>query len=185
MGNRGRSGKKAGLKRVAAIGVCVLLALSVHLLHGERRNVTIESPVFDAGRLAEASFLADSLVPNKATDIQLLLSYQRGGLMGGPKDRFGGLGASADMRCRVSMEGLMEFAKEMSYEFQSESVTQNACTNGPAFTHVDDVWRRYNPGDVPFPKKFLAYNRIYASCGGYSFLYDVDNETLYAAYASN
>lgn len=195
MENKGRGGMKARLKHVATamlalaagatIGVCILMALSFRLIHGERCNVTIECPVFDAGRLAEASFLAESLVPGKATDIRLLLSYQRGGLMGGPKDRFGGLGAYADMRCRVSMEGLLEFAKEMSYEFQSESITKNADTNGLALTHVDDVWRRSNPGDIPFPKKFLAYNHIHACCGGYSFLYDVDSETLYATYVSN
>jgi len=105
--------------------------------------------------------------------------------MGGPKDRFGGLGAFADMRCKVSMEGLMVFAKKSSYEFQSESIEKNACTNGPEVSFIDDVWRKYNPGDVPYPTKFLAYNFIRGNCGGYSFLYDVDNETLYATFGSN
>ena len=86
-------------------------------IKGERRDVMIECPAFDGGRLAEASFLADSMVPNKATGIRLHLSYSRGGFMGGPKDRFGGLGAFADMRCKISMEGLMEFAKKALMSF--------------------------------------------------------------------
>ena len=171
---------------VAAIGGCFMFAR--HFwgeMKGENRDVMIECPAFDGERLAEASFLVDSMVPNKATDIRLHLSYSRGGFMGGPKDRFGGLGAFADMRCRVSMEGLMEFAQKRSYEFQSESIKKNACTNGPEVSFIDEAWRKYNPGDAPYPAKFLAYNFIYANCGGYSFLYDVDNETLYATFGSN
>ena len=176
----------AAIVVVAAIGGCSMLAMRfLWEIKGERRDVMIECPAFDGGRLAEASFLADSMVPNKATDIRLHLSYSRGGFMGGPKDRFGGLGAFADMRCKVPMEGLMEFAKKSSYEFQSESIEKNACTNGPEVPFIDDVWRKYNPGDVPYPTKFLAYNFIHGNCGGYSFLYDVDNETLYATFGSN
>ena len=172
---------------VATIGGCAALARRFFgEIKGTRRDVTIECSAFDAGRLTEASFLADSMVPNKATDIRLHLSYSRGGFMGGPKDRFGGLGAFADMRCRIPMEGLMEFARGRSYDFQSESIGKNACTNGPTnVTFIDEVWRKYNPGDIPYPKEFLAYNFIYANCGGYSFLYDIGNETLYATFGSN
>ena len=48
------------------------------------------------------------------------------------------------------------------------------------------VWEKYNPSKkTTYPKEFLAYNYRYATCGGYSFFYDVKAETLYADWASN
>ena len=59
---------------VATIGGCAALARRfLGEIKGTRRDVTIECSAFDAGRLAEASFLADDMVPNKATDIRLHL----------------------------------------------------------------------------------------------------------------
>ena len=106
--------------------------------------------------------------------------------MGSPGDCFDGMGAGAWLRCRVSKEGLQEFARINDYVFQSESINKNSCTNGPVnVSFISEAWRHHNPEDTPYPKNFLAYNFILPNCGGYSFLYDVDNETLYGEYGSN
>lgn len=46
-------------------------------------------------------------------------------------------------------------------------------------------WKVYFYSPLPYPKDFLAYNDRYATCGGYSFLYDVKTGYLYANWSSN
>ena len=110
------------------------------------------------------------------------------------------LGGSAELRCHVEKEDLLAFAKARGYEFQSESISRNACKNGCGdcdFIHI--VWEKFNRFAVcskdahsssewevsPYPEDFLAYNYRYKTCGGFSFLYDVATKTLYACWSSN
>lgn len=184
-----RKWKLIAFLAVVAIGVVGLAVIKRRIdsaFKGERRDVVLECPVYDEAKLAEANFLVKTMVPTNATDIWLRLSYTRRGFMGSPGDYFDGFGAAAWLRCRVGKEGLQEFAKMNDYVFQSESIKKNFCTNGPDnVSFIDLTWRQHNPKDTPYPTNFLAYNFIWPDCGGYSFLYDVDNETLYGEYGSN
>ena len=184
-----RKWKLIAFLAVVAIGVVGLAVIKRRIdsaFKGERRDVVLECPVYDEAKLAEANFLVKTMVPTNATDIWLRLSYTRRGFMGSPGDYFDGFGADAWLRCRVGKEGLQEFAKMNDYVFQSESIKKNFCTNGPDnVSFIDLTWRQHNPKDTPYPTNFLAYNFIWPDCGGYSFLYDVDNETLYGEYGSN
>ena len=120
--------------------------------------------------------IAPNIIPWDATDIELRFTPITGLLP---------LGGYAELRCKVERNDLLAFAKTRGYEFQSESIERNACTNGCGdCDFVGQVWRKYNGYD-PYPADFLAYNYRYATCGGYSFLYDVANATLYAVWSSN
>lgn len=184
-----RKGKLIVLLAVVVIGVGGLAVIKRRIdsaFKGEPRDVVLECPVYDEAQLAGANYLVKTMVPTNATDIWLRLSYTRGGLMGSPGDYFDGHGAAAWLRCRVSKEGLLEFARMNDYVFQSESIKKNSCTNGPGeVTIIGETWLRHNPKDTPYPTNFLAYNSIWPNSGGYSFLYDVDTKTLYGSYGTN
>ena len=138
------------------------------------RRMEITSEEWNSRRFRLAQPVASALIPREARDIEL--SYTPPAIME--------LGGVAEMRCRVAKDDLLAFAKAHKYTFQSESVERNFCKNGCGdcdFVHI--VWSKYN--SEPYPKDFLAYNFRYSTCGGYSFLYDVTNKTLYAEWSSN
>ena len=119
--------------------------------------------------------VAPKMIPWAATDIELVYS----------PCKFLSLGGHAMMRCRVSKSDLLAFAKKRGYKFQSESIERNSCQDGCGdCDFIWSVWRKYN-ADAAYPTDFLAYNYRYATCGGYSFLYDVTAETLYCEWSSN
>lgn len=154
----------------------------------ERRDVLLTSTAYDAERFRAARPILDAMVPRAATNIELRLVWACGGIMGGPKDEIGGLGAGAELRCEVTREGLAEFAKANKYTFQSESYAKNFCTDERADAQCCDwfgsVYERYN-GNRKYPKNFLSYNCIYPSCAGFSFFYDVEKSVLYGHWGSN
>ena len=154
----------------------------------ERRDVLLTSTAYDAERFRAARPILDAMVPRAATNIELRLVWVCGGIMGGPKDEIGGLGAGAELRCEVTREGLAEFAKANKYTFRSESYVKNFCTDERADAQCCDwfgsVYERYN-GNRKYPKNFLSYNCIYPSCEGFSFFYDVEKSVLYGHWGSN
>ena len=68
----------------------------------ERRDVLLTSTAYDAERFRAARPILDAMVPRAATNIELRLVWACGGIMGGPKDEIGGLGAGAELRCEVT-----------------------------------------------------------------------------------
>ena len=154
----------------------------------ERRDVLLTSTAYDAERFRAARPILEAMVPQAASNIELRLIWVCGGIMGGPKDEIGGLGAGAELRCEVTQEGLAEFAKENKYTFQSESYVKNFCTDERADAQCCDwfggVYERYN-GNRKYPNNFLSYNCIYPSCAGFSFFYDVEKNVLYGHWGSN
>ena len=119
--------------------------------------------------------VAPKMIPWAATDIELVYS----------PCKFLSLGGHAMMRCRVSKSDLLAFAKKRGYKFQSESIERNSCQDGCGdCDFIWPVWRKYN-ADAAYPTDFLSYNYRLATCGGYSFLYDVTAETLYGQWSSN
>ena len=146
--------------------------------HDSARKFFVKRPCYrPGGKFRVAGSVADRMIPPRATDIEFSYSPGLGGVMG----------ANAELCCRVEKDALLAFAKDQGYAFRSDSYTFNACADGPqdcGFIHW--VWEKYNPsGEKTYPKEFLAYNYRYASCGGYSFFYDVKAKVLYAAWASN
>ena len=166
----------------------------------KKYHITAER--YSAARFAFASPISESMIPEDATDIIFDFRF---GLFGGTM-----LGAGAELKCKVSREGLEKFAKDNKYKFRSDSYEKNECADGPQ--NCDFIWMtfdKYNPPHkstrcqcaekmpdgtwkwepilepVERPKKFLAYNYIYSNCGGYSFFYDVDGQVLYANWSSN
>ena len=158
---------------------------------------------YSVAKFAFASPVSEKMIPEDATDIIFDFRF---GLFGGTMS----LGAGAELKCKVSREGLEKFAKDNKYKFRSDSYEKNECADGPQ--NCDFIWMtfdKYNPprpstrawseekmpdGTVKWepilepverPKKFLAYNYIYSNCGGYSFFYDVDGQVLYASWSSN
>ena len=158
---------------------------------------------YSAARFAFASPISETMIPEDATDIIFDFRF---GLFGGTM-----LGAGAELKCKVSREGLERFAKDNKYKFRADSYMKNECADGPQ-ADCDWIWTtfdKYNPphestrcqcaekmpdGTIKWkpikepverPKKFLAYNYIYCNCGGYSFFYDVDGQILYANWSSN
>ena len=145
-------------------------------LHRERdcRELTIRADKWSAWKFRMAD-VAPEMIPWSATDIELV--FRPCAVLG--------LGGHATMRCKVERDDLLAFAKARGYEFQSESIERNACTNGCGdCDFVWQVWRKYN-GNDPYPPDFLAYSYRYATHGGYSFFYDVSAKTLYAEWSSN
>lgn len=139
------------------------------------REFVIESPDYVVGRFQIAGTVSDRMIPPGATDIKFVY---RPGLFGNM------LGSTAQLRCVVEKDALLSFAEKKGYKFRSDSYTFNACAEGPKdcdFIHY--VWRKYN--NEAYPREFLAYNYRYATCGGYSFFYDVKAKTLYADWSSN
>ena len=171
---------------VAAVGTFLWRVKSAFT--PERRDVLLTSAAYDAERFRAARPILDAMVPRAATNIELRLVWACGGIMGGPKDEIGGLGAGAELRCEVTREGLAEFAKANKYTFQSESYVKNFCTDERADAQCCDwfgsVYERYN-GNRKYPKNFLSYNCIYPSCAGFSFFYDVEKSVLYGHWGSN
>ena len=187
---KAKIGRSVGL--AVALGVLVAVAGTClwrvgRALAPERRDVVLTSAAYDAERLRAARPLLKAMIPRAASNIELRLMWVHGGFMGGPKDEIGGLGASAELRCEVTKEGLAEFAKANGYAFQSRSYVTNFCAEGRADCGGDwigDVYERHN-GNRAYPKSFLSYNFIRPSCAGFSFFYDVERATLYASWGSN
>ena len=159
---------------------------------------------YSAAKFAFASPVSEKMIPEDATAIIFDFRF---GLFGGTMS----LGAGAELKCKVSREGLEKFAKDNKYKFRSDSYKKNECADGSQ-TDCDWIWttfEKYNPphkstrcqsaekmpdGTIRWepilepaerPKKFLAYNYRYSNCGGYSFFYDVDGQILYANWSSN
>ena len=157
---------------------------------------------YGTAKFAFASPISEKMIPADATDIVFDFRF---GLFGGTM-----LGAGAELKCKVSREGLEKFAKDNKYKFRSDSYEKNECADGPQ--NCDWIWttfEKYNPPHkstrcqsaermpdgtirwepilepVERPKNFLAYNYRYRNCGGYSFFYDVDGQILYANWSSN
>ena len=148
------------------------------LLHMEsvkkEKDIVICAEKWSAWKFRMAD-VAPNMIPWAATDIELVYS----------PCKFLSLGGHAMMRCRVSKDDLLAFAKARGYKFQSESIERNSCQNGCGdCDFIWQVWRKYN-ADAAYPTDFLAYNCRFATCGGYSFLYDVTAETLYGQWSSN
>ena len=140
----------------------------------ESGRIEMRADAWDAWRFRNSP-IAPNMIPWDAKEIAF--SYLPPALLG--------LGGSAELRCKVEKDDLLAFAKARGYEFQAESLTRNFCANGCGdCDFVHQVWRKYN-GDIPYPKDFLAYSYRYATCGGYSFFYDVAAKTLYAEWSSN
>ena len=157
---------------------------------------------YSTAKFAFASPVSGKMIPDDATDIVFDFRF---GLFGGTM-----LGAGAELKCKVSREGLERFAGTNGYKFRSDSYEKNECADGPqncdwirmTFDKYnpprpttrwqsgekmpDGTWK-WTPGTEPveLPKKFLAYNYRYGTCGGYSFFYDVDRQVLYACWDSN
>ena len=174
---------------------------------GLRRNEKpkayhIKAERYSTTKFAFASPISEKMIPEDGTDIIFDFRF---GLFGGTM-----LGAGAELKCKVSREGLEKFAKDNKYKFRSDSYKKNECADGPQ--NCDWIWTtfdKYNPPHkstrcqsaekmpdgtwkwepilepVERPKKFLAYNYRYSNCGGYSFFYDVDRQILYANWSSN
>ena len=138
-------------------------------------EMVIRAPEWNAWTFRMAD-VAPDMIPWDATDIELKYTSTKGLLP---------LGGRAELRCKVEKDDLLAFAKARGYEFQSESVSHNSCAKGCGdCDFVWQVWHKYN-GDTPYPNDFLAYNYRYATCGGYSFFYDVNTKMLYAQWSSN
>lgn len=138
-------------------------------------EIVIRATEWNAWKFRMAD-VAPDMIPWDATDIELKYTPTKGLLP---------LGGRAELRCKVEKDDLLAFAKARGYEFQSESVKRNSCAKGCSdCDFVWQVWHKYN-GDTPYPNDFLAYNYRYATCGGYSFFYDVNTKTLYAQWSSN
>ena len=158
---------------------------------------------YGTAKFAFASPISEKMIPEDATDIIFDFRF---GLFGGTMS----LGAGAELKCKVSREGLEKFAEDNKYKFRSDSYKKNECADGPQ--NCDWIWTtfdRYNPphkstrcqsaermpdGTIRWepilepaerPKKFLAYNYRYSNSGGSSFFYDVDRQILYANWSSN
>lgn len=154
-------------------GVSRPIAPFLHRERGRKEQI-IRADKWSAWKFRMAD-VAPEMIPWAATDIELV--FRPCAVLG--------LGGHATMRCRVERDDLLAFAKARGYEFQSESIERNACMDGCGdCDFVWQVWRKYN-GNDPYPADFLAYNYRYATCGGYSFFYDVTTETLYAEWSSN
>ena len=159
--------------------------------HKNPREFAIESPSYESVRFRIAGSVATRMIPPGATDIKFVYRPGLGGIFGG----------SAELRCRVEKDALLAFVKDEGYAFRSDSYMFNACADGPQeCDFIHQVWGKYNPSEEtvycdsdwepfhprkPYPKEFLAYNYRYATCGGYSFFYDLKAKILYAAWASN
>ena len=126
-----------------------------------------------------AQWLADTMVPDGAKDITF---YYNGNF----------LGYDAELRCTCTQEELLAFAEKNDYVFQSESIELNARTGQKEGDWISRTWCRFHPNheenffpaEEIYPKNFLAYNYRFSNFGGYSFLYDVESQTLYANYSS-
>ena len=145
--------------------------------HKNPREFAVESPSYESVRFRMAGSVATRMIPPDATDIKFVYRPGLGGVFGG----------SAELRCRVEKEALLAFAKDEGYAFRSDSYMFNACADGPQeCDFINGIWRKYHPNEeATYPKDFLAYNYRYATCGGYSFFYDVKAKILYANWASN
>lgn len=172
--------------------------------HKNPREFVIESPRYDSVKFRVAGSVATKMVPSGATDIKFIYRPGLGGVFGG----------SAELRCHVEKDALLAFAKDKGYAFRSDSYMFNACADGPQeCDFIHQVWGKYNPSKEtvycyqkdrtriadhnvtsdwepfhpmkPYPKEFLAYNYRYATCGGYSFFYDVKAKVLYSDWDSN
>ena len=145
--------------------------------HKNPREFAVESPSYESVRFRMAGSVATRMIPPDATDIKFVYRPGLGGIFGG----------EAELRCRVEKEALLVFAKDEGYAFRSDSYMFNACADGPQeCDFINGIWRKCHPNEeATYPKDFLAYNYRYATCGGYSFFYDVKGKVLYAAWASN
>ena len=144
-------------------------------INPQSSEIVIRAPEWSAWKFRMVDVATD-MIPWDATDIELKYTPIKGFLP---------LGGSAELRCKVEKDDLLAFAKARGYEFQSESVSHNSCAKGCGdCDFVWQVWHKYN-GDTPYPNDFLAYNYRYATCGGYSFFYDVNTKMLYAQWSSN
>ena len=160
------------------IGLCGILFFQnmghTFIIRGATRTETKFSR-FGGG----AQWLADTMVPDGAKDITF---YYNGSF----------LGSDAQLRCICTKEELLAFAEKNDYSFQSESIELNARTGQKEGAWISRTWREFHPShkeyflvaEEEYPKNFLAYNYRFSNFGGYSFLYDVESQTLYANYSS-
>ena len=145
------------------------------IVNPKNSEIVIRAPEWSAWKFRMVD-VAPDMIPWEATDIELKYTPIEGLLP---------LGGSAELRCQVEKDDLLAFAKARGYEFQSVSVKRNSCANGCGdCDFVRQVWYKYN-GDSSYPTDFFAYNYRYATCGGYSFFYDVNTKMLYAQWLSN
>lgn len=145
------------------------------IVNPKNSEIVIRAPEWSAWKFRMVD-VAPDMIPWEATDIELKYTPIEGLLP---------LGGSAELRCQVEKDDLLAFAKARGYEFQSVSVKRNSCANGCGdCDFVRQVWYKYN-GDSSYPTDFFAYNYRYATCGGYSFFYDVNTKMLYAQWSSN
>lgn len=133
----------------------------------------IHAAEWSAGKFWVAP-VASEMIPPKAKDIDF--SYHPTL----PLTKFGG---DAKLRCKVAKDDLLSFAKWRGYSFQSESMELNSCRSGCG--DIDFVGSVLHEYGGHYPSRFLAYNYRGSDCGGYSFLYDEDEKTLYACWSSN
>ena len=175
------------LRQTTYCGIqCAILFVSYSFFFFSQASheYTIQADIRDHAnfRTYGADRLADQLVPNGARDITLY--FQPGDFLGGGK---------AELRCVCTQEELQAFAVKNNYDFQAESITKNANPKTGSSWDIDCIhftWKRFHPEGDPlappeYPSNFLAYSYRYGNGGGFSFLYDVEAQTLYASYAHN
>ena len=127
----------------------------------------------------ETSRMAEQLIPEGATEIDY---FEHSPFF------FGGY---AHVKCTCTKDELMSFAAKRGYEFTENGYMNNANPEGPqgvnsismtwGFFHSDPY--QLTPHD--YPKNNLGYSYIFPNHGGKAFLYDVDNQILYARWTHN
>lgn len=95
----------------------------------------------------------------------------------------GGLSMSEMLKCHVSKESFMAFAKKNGWALRSDTYSYNSRTK------IDDgcdviswLLREF---DETMPTNYLSYNYFYTNNGGITVLYDVDREIMYYSDSTN
>ena len=123
-----------------------------------------------------ARHLAESLIPERATNIDFV--YR-------PSFR----GGYAYLKCSCTQEALRAFEAKQGITFIENDDRTNANPDGPKEAGgIEMAWRYYYPDNntrPDYPKNYLAYNYVFRNYGGRRFLYDIDQQVLYACWSSN
>ena len=123
-----------------------------------------------------ARHLAEKLIPEGATEIVFV--YR-------PSFR----GGYAYLKCSCTQEALRAFEAKQGITFIENDYRTNANPDGPREAGgIEMAWRYFYPDDSirpDYPKSFLAYNYLFRNYGGRRFLYDIDQQVLYACWSSN
>ena len=95
----------------------------------------------------------------------------------------GGLSMSEMLKCHVSKESFMAFAKKNGWTLRSDTYSYNSRTKIDDGCDVISWLLREFDGTTP--TNYLSYNYFYTNNGGITVLYDVDREIMYYSDSTN